>query len=116
LIGEPAVDATELRNKAEQCLRLANSVTDLDISQRLKTMAADFLERAEATEPLSVCSPARQPQQQRPAETEPLPSCHQCKVAYILVGIESTDKPHHDRYTFECPSCGHVEARVIPIQ
>ena len=49
-------------------------------------------------------------------ENEPLPPCPRCKVAYRLVGIEPTEKPHHDLYTFECPTCGHLETREIRLQ
>ncbi len=42
--------------------------------------------------------------------------CLRCHVAYRLIGIEGTDRPHHDLYTFECPNCGHIETRVVRIQ
>jgi len=50
---------------------------------------------------------------EREWETEALPPCKQCNVAYRLVGIEATDSPHHDLYTYECPSCGHIETRTV---
>jgi hypothetical protein len=49
-------------------------------------------------------------------ENKPLPPCLRCKVAYRLVGIEGTDKPQHDLYTFECPGCGNLETRKIRVQ
>ena len=42
-----------------------------------------------------------------------LPPCPRCKVKYRLVGIEGTEKPCQDLYTFECPNCGHLEARKV---
>ncbi len=48
--------------------------------------------------------------------TEPLPPCPGCKVPYRLVGIEGTEKPHHDLYTFECPGCGHLEVRTVRVR
>ena len=42
-------------------------------------------------------------------ETPPLPPCNDCALAYRLVGIEGTEKPRSDLYTFECPGCGHLE-------
>jgi hypothetical protein len=50
------------------------------------------------------------------AETRTLPPCRECKVEYRLVGIEGTDKPHHDLYTFECPRCGRIETRLVRVQ
>lgn len=49
-------------------------------------------------------------------ETPPLPRCPRCNAAYRLVGIEGTNKPHHDLYTFECPGCGHLETRTVRVQ
>jgi hypothetical protein len=42
--------------------------------------------------------------------------CRRCKIRYRLVGIEGTDKPHHDLYTFECPRCGHITTLTVRIQ
>ena len=49
-------------------------------------------------------------------ETKPLPPCPRCGAKYRLVGIEGTEKPYHDLYTFECPNCGHLEARNVRVQ
>ena len=49
-------------------------------------------------------------------ETPPLEPCRRCRIAYRLVGIEGTDKPHHDLYTFECPSCRHIEVMLVRMQ
>ena len=49
-------------------------------------------------------------------ETPRLQPCLRCKVAYRLVGIEATEKPHHHLYTFECPSCGHIETRTVRVE
>jgi len=49
-------------------------------------------------------------------ETEPLPPCPRCKVSYRLVGIEGTERPHHDLYTYECSGCGHIETRTVRVQ
>jgi hypothetical protein len=50
------------------------------------------------------------------SEIPRLSPCLRCRVAYRLVGIEGTDKPDHDLYTFECPDCGHLEVRTIYIE
>jgi hypothetical protein len=46
-------------------------------------------------------------------ETEPLPPCAPCKLPFRLLGVESTEKPHHELYTFECPGCGRLETRIV---
>jgi hypothetical protein len=50
------------------------------------------------------------------AAIEALPPCPRCNLPYRLVGIEQSDKPYHDLYTFECPGCGHVEVRTVRVQ
>jgi hypothetical protein len=49
-------------------------------------------------------------------DTRPLPPCVRCNGTFRLVGIERTDKPHEDLYTFECPRCGHLETRTVCTQ
>jgi hypothetical protein len=51
-----------------------------------------------------------------PSETPPLAPCLRCAVTYRLVGIEETDTPRHDLYTFECPCCGHLETRTVRVR
>jgi predicted RNA-binding Zn-ribbon protein involved in translation (DUF1610 family) len=50
------------------------------------------------------------------SETKPLLPCAQCKAEFRLVGIERTEKPHYDLYTFECPKCGDLETRIARLQ
>ena len=50
------------------------------------------------------------------SETPSLAPCLRCAVTYRLVGIEATEHPHHDLYTFECPVCGHLETRTVRVQ
>lgn len=49
-------------------------------------------------------------------EIQLLPPCLRCGVKYRLVGIEGTEKPHHDLYTFECPNCGHLVTEKVRVQ
>src|SRR5262249_49574787 len=49
-------------------------------------------------------------------EVPPLPPCLRCNVAYRLVGIEGTEKAHHDLYTFERPACGDMQPRDVRAQ
>ena len=43
-----AGDPNYWREKAEKALRLARSIPDEDVAQRLNVLAADYLERAQA--------------------------------------------------------------------
>ena len=47
---------------------------------------------------------------------EPPPPCERCRAEYRLVGIEGTDRPHHDLYTFECSGCGDIQTTFVRIQ
>jgi hypothetical protein len=40
------------------------------------------------------------------------PACSKCGTQMMLARIEP-DKPDHDKRTFECPSCNHIEFEVV---
>ena len=58
----------------------------------------------------------RQMAEKPDSQDHPLSPCPRCKVKYRLVGIEGTEKPYLDLYTFECPNCGHLETRKVRVQ
>jgi len=39
------------------------------------------------------------------------PSCSECGVATLLVGIEP-ERAGYDLYTFQCPNCEHFDTAV----
>ena len=43
----------------------------------------------------------------------PRPDCPACGTKMSLARIEPSDKPDHDKRTFECPSCNRVESRIV---
>ena len=46
------------------------------------------------------------------AKTEPLILCPDCKLEMRLFGIEA-ESEIRDAFTFECISCGRIEARGV---
>lgn len=43
------------------------------------------------------------------------PPCPECDCMMWIKTIEP-DKPHHERWTYECPRCLYVESLVLEIQ
>ncbi len=41
------------------------------------------------------------------------PPCPKCGNKMLLSLIAPTDKPDHDKRTFECPGCRHEESIVV---
>ena len=41
------------------------------------------------------------------------PSCPKCSETMVLALIEPTEKPGHERRTFECPPCKHAISEVV---
>ena len=41
------------------------------------------------------------------------PSCPKCSKTMLLALIEATDKPDHERRTFECPTCKLAISEVV---
>jgi hypothetical protein len=66
-------DARELRSKAERCLRLAAQITDDKVAASLKTLAAEYLDRAAEIEGTRPPPPADAPQQAAQQQQQPQP-------------------------------------------
>ena len=46
-----------------------------------------------------------------PSQAVERPTCPECRNRMMLARIEP-DKPGHDKRTFECPECQHIEIVV----
>ena len=68
-------EAERLRAEAQRCLRLARDIGVGDVAQNLKSLAADFLERAADLE-----RRASHQQQQQSDQPPPLPSSHHAQA------------------------------------
>jgi hypothetical protein len=49
----------------------------------------------------------------RPKPTFDRPPCPECDWPMWIASIEPSDKPDHEKRTFECPQCEHQEELVI---
>lgn len=88
----------DLDERIERSRRLLAGATDSITLDRLTGLLQSYREERDALHP--------------PSGIEPLILCPSCRSEMRLFGIESHSSTH-DLLTFECASCGDVEARSV---